>query len=246
MISVIRKDEQANGQFNDGAILEKRPVFYQSENTFPYSNIFYWAHAWTDKGSTIGLHPHQGFEILSFVLDGEIEHYDTKNKTWKKLKAGDVQIIRAGNGISHAEKLLPNSSIFQIWFDPNLGKTINQPATYDDYFSESFPVVKQNGFTTKIFKGENAPIKMETENIGIKEMVVEKGEHILKLSPDKIYSVFILNGSLSIGGHPLTSEDFIKIDHTEQVSMNAGDSSKLFIIESPLKPSYTTYIQQKM
>ena len=39
-------------------------------------------------------------------------------------KEGDVQIIRAGNGISHAEEIDDNSEIFQIWFDPNLSKTL--------------------------------------------------------------------------------------------------------------------------
>jgi redox-sensitive bicupin YhaK (pirin superfamily) len=113
MITIIRREDQPDGQFNGGAVLEKRPVLYRSGKTSPYSNLFYWAHAWSEKGSAIGLHPHQGFEILSFVLTGEIEHYDTKNKTWNTLKAGDVQIIRSGNGISHAENCTPVLPFFK-------------------------------------------------------------------------------------------------------------------------------------
>lgn len=41
MIHVIRREEQVDGQFNGGAVLEKRPVVYQDERTFPYSNLFY-------------------------------------------------------------------------------------------------------------------------------------------------------------------------------------------------------------
>lgn len=103
---IIRREDQADGQFNGGAVREKKTGVLSKGANLSILKSFYWAHAWSDKGSTIGLHPHQGFEILSFVLKGEIEHYDTKNKTWLKLKAGDVQIIRSGNGISHAEKLL--------------------------------------------------------------------------------------------------------------------------------------------
>ena len=40
---------------------------------------------------------------MQFCLKGEINHYDTKQDKWIKLQRGDVQIIRAGNGISHAE-----------------------------------------------------------------------------------------------------------------------------------------------
>jgi redox-sensitive bicupin YhaK (pirin superfamily) len=243
MINVIRRDEQADGQFNGGAVLEKRPVVYQDEKTFPYSNLFYWAHAWSEAGSTIGLHPHQGFEILSFILKGEIEHYDTKNKSWMKLKTGDVQIIRSGNGISHAEKLLPHSSIFQIWFDPNLDKTLSKPATYDDYTADSFPVEKQNGMTTKTFIGNSAPIVMDTEGIVVKELMLEIGEHQLTLSPDKIYSLFLMEGTVSLDEVKLEKEDFAKINGVSSVSIQAETGSKLFIIESPLQPSYQTYIQ---
>ncbi|MGB3076508.1 MAG: pirin family protein [Chitinophagales bacterium] len=243
-IQIIRKEEQADGQFNGGAVLEKRPVFYQQANTFPYSNLFYWAHAWSEKGSTIGLHPHQGFEILSFVLTGAIEHYDTKNKTWLKLKAGDVQIIRSGNGISHAEKILPGSSLFQIWFDPDLEKAISKPATYNDYFSDTFPVVKENGFTTKIFKGENAPVQMDTEGVRIKLMDIEKGHHSMALSSKSVYSFFVVNGEVAIDSNDLKKEDFAKIENAEKITINTGGNTSLFIIESPAKPSYTTYVER--
>lgn len=242
---IIRRDQQADGQFNGGAVLEKRPVFYQQAQTFPYSNLFYWAHAWSEKGSTIGLHPHQGFEILSFVLKGEIEHYDTKNKTWLKLKAGDVQIIRSGNGISHAEKLLPDSAIFQVWFDPNLEKSITQPASYNDYFSDTFPVIVENGFTTKIFKGENAPVQMDTEGVSIKQVTIKKGNHTMKLSPESVYSIFLLDGSMELTENLLNKEDFVKVEGSGEIAIDVKEESVLFIIESPLKPSYATYIESK-
>ena len=126
-IQLIKREQQADGNFNNGEILEKKPIGFPQDGgiTKPYSNLFYWAHAWTpDKKSTIGLHPHQGFEICSFILEGSINHFDTKQDKWISLKKGDVQIIRAGNGISHAEELNEKSEIFQIWFDPNIQLSI--------------------------------------------------------------------------------------------------------------------------
>ena len=116
-IQVIKKNQQAAGQFNGGEILENKPIGFPREGGHlrPYSNLFYWSHAWSDQGSTIGLHPHQGFEILSFVLEGSIEHFDTGDNEWKTLNAGDAQIIRAGSGISHSEKLNAGAHMFQIW-----------------------------------------------------------------------------------------------------------------------------------
>ena len=127
----------------------------------PYSNLFYWAHARAVKDSTIGLHPHQGFEICSFVLQGEIRHYDTNMKEWRPLQAGGVQIIRAGNGISHSEWMGKDAEMFQIWFDPNLQKTIAQPASYDDYKATDFPINTQNGTQITTLAGVGSPFQMD-------------------------------------------------------------------------------------
>ncbi|MBX7142732.1 MAG: pirin family protein [Chitinophagales bacterium] len=240
-LEIIRKEDQVDGQFNNGAILEKRPVIYQGEKTRPYSNLFYWAHAWSEKGSTIGLHPHQGFEILSFVLRGSIEHYDTKNRNWIPLKEGSVQIIRAGNGISHAEKLNPNSSIFQIWFDPDLSKTLRLPASYNDYLPESFKATQLSGETTTLFKGEGAPIEMMTEGVVIKQMKLMPGKHVIPVTADKVISVFVIAGNLVVEGEKLADGDFFKVQEAEFLRLSSIDSGWIFIIESPVTPSYQTY-----
>ena len=140
-VDIIRKEAQVDGKFNNGEILEKKPIGFPQDGGIskPYSNIFYWAHAWTpNERSTIGLHPHKGFEICSFILSGSINHYDTKQQRWISLKKDDVQIIRSRGGISHAEELLEKSEIFQIWFDPDISRSLSQEASYDDYKPEDF------------------------------------------------------------------------------------------------------------
>ena len=154
-IRIFSRDEQADGQFNGGAILEKKPIGFPQDGgkLRPYSNLFYWAYAWSEGGSTIGEHPHKGFEIMSFVLRGEIEHYDNQFRGWKKLMAGDAQIIRAGNGITHAERMHEGSAMFQIWFDPDLSKSINKSPSYNDFTSEKFPIQMENGKALRPIKG---------------------------------------------------------------------------------------------
>ena len=151
-VEILRKESQVDGSFNNGEILEKKPIGFPQDGgvSKPYSNIFYWAHAWTpNQKSTIGLHPHQGFEICSFILSGSINHYDTKQEKWISLKKDDVQIIRSRGGISHAEELLEKSEIFQIWFDPDISKSIRKEASYDDYSSNDFVSDDSNGINKK-------------------------------------------------------------------------------------------------
>jgi len=144
---IYPRSVQPDGMFDGGAILEKKPLGFPQDGgkLKPYSNLFYWAHAWSEDGGLIEEHPHQGFEIMTFVLNGELEHYDSKQQGWNSLKAGDVQIIRAGSGISHAEKMHPGTSFFQIWFDPGLKTTLSQPATYNDYLGNAFSVKREGG-----------------------------------------------------------------------------------------------------
>ncbi|MEQ8625428.1 MAG: pirin family protein [Vicingaceae bacterium] len=245
-IQVIKKNQQARGQFNGGEILENKPIGFPREGGHlkPYSNLFYWAHAHSDNGSTIGLHPHQGFEIMSFVLKGSIEHYDTSDEEWKALNTGAAQIIRAGNGISHSEKLNPGSHMFQIWFDPNLQKTLEQPASYNDYPRDAFPVSTENGVKTIIYKGEGSPLKMDSPGVEIKLLELEEGTQKIQLDEDKTHSYYLIEGELDIEKNELEKDDFLVASEAKELTFEVKNASKLFMISNPSQLDYTTYANQ--
>ena len=247
-IEVAKKQAQADGAFNGGEILEKRPVLMSDNgNEFkPYSNLFYWAHAWTEAGSTIGEHPHQGFEILSFVLEGSIEHYDSAHQGWKKLDTGDVQIIRSGSGISHAEKLNAGAHMFQIWFDPDIRQAIGRPASYNDYKSEMFPVKDQNGIRTVTYAGNNAPVEMNSRNVVIQRLEIPEGDHQINVDSASVISVFLINGRILIEENEMNSGDFARISDTEVVRLRSFGDSEVFMIQSPADPGHATYAQMLM
>ena len=243
-VEIFNKNQQASGSFNNGEILENKPIGFPQDGgqLKPYSNLFYWAHAWTpSKKSTIGLHPHQGFEICSFVLKGNINHFDTKQNKWIPLKEGDVQIIRAGNGISHAEEIDNNSEIFQIWFDPNLSKTLKISPSYDDYKSNQFETYVSEKKLKKIIKGSSSPMKMDTENILINEYKFDSGDHKIKINPDSIHSLFVICGSLTYNDSTIEKGTFIKADDISEINFKVIESAKIFEIISPKEPSYKTY-----
>lgn len=243
-LDILHKAQQGQGEFNFGAILENKPIGFPGDGGRgkPYSNLFYWAHAWTPGGdSTIGLHPHKGFEIMSFVLRGEIEHYDTKLREWRTLRAGDAQIIRAGSGISHSEKIMAGSAIFQIWMDPNLNVTLGQPASYDDHPSEAFPLTTREGMVVKTYKGEGSPMQMVTPGVTIEELRILKGTQSISIVKGEVISAYVLSGSLSLDGKTLEVDDFFTASNAESLTMDALEDSKLFVIRSPMEPGYPTY-----
>ncbi len=244
MIEIIKKSEQGYGAFNGGEIVENKPIGFPQDNSKlrPYSNLFYWAHAKAVTDSTIGLHPHKGFEICSFVLKGEIKHYDTQMREWRPLSAGDAQIIRAGNGISHSEFMGKGSEMFQIWFDPNLSKTLRQPASYDDYVADRFPTESLDHVRITNIVGQSSPFVMDTPGIAVQRIEISSGgTHHLALKSGQMASIYILDGEALIGGQLANTSDFVRLGQSTNVEVQTLAGAEIFMIVSDEQPDYQTY-----
>jgi len=245
MIRIISKENQAKGNFNNGEILENKPIgFPQDGGTVkPYSNLFYWAHAWTPgKKSKIGLHPHKGFEICSFILKGNINHYDNKLDDWITLNEGDVQIIRSGSGISHAEEIDENSEIFQIWFIPDLSLSLYENASYNDYKKDEFPVKSNQNFTKKIIKGNKSPLSMNSEKIEINQYEINTDKIEISTSSNFTHSFFIIDGKISLENQKMEKSDFAILNNSNKIMIESSSNSIVFEIKSPSIPTYNVNI----
>ena len=247
-IQIIPKSRQGYGAFNGGEIIENKPIGFPQDGgeAKPYSNLFYWAYAKALKDSTIGLHPHQGFEIMTFVLNGTIRHFDTKLNAWEPLKKGDAQIIRAGNGISHAEHMDKDAVMFQIWVDPNLNETLGKKASYNNYQSEDFPVSKEENLSIKSYAGNNAPLTMDAPGLEILEWTFENS-FSKKLNPEKIYSIYVMEGDVEIDENKVEQDSFVILKDVEKIEVVGN--GKFFVIASDKKLNYKTYnemMQERM
>lgn len=237
-INIIPKEDQAYGAFNGGEIVENKPIGFPREGgpTKPYSSLFYWANAIAKVDSTIGLHPHEGFEIMSFVIEGSIRHYDTQLKDWKELNVGDAQIIRAGNGISHAEHMNKDSRMFQIWVDPDLSKTMQQKASYDDYKAVDFPITTEGDLTRLHYAGDKGIMRLDTANVEIEKWTLDG--HIDINNQDHIYSIYVLSGEVTVDEKSASKDDFIII---EGESVNLKGTCELFVMRSGKELAYESY-----
>ncbi|TVR74570.1 MAG: hypothetical protein EA408_02350 [Marinilabiliales bacterium] len=242
-IMTYRREEQSAGMHGNLDLHERKPVgFYKDAGLLsPYSNIFYWSHMSSGSGADTGEHSHKGFEILSFVLNGEIEHYDNRYRGWKRLSAGDMQVIMAGNGYVHSERFLPASSVLQIWFDPDLEKTLNRPSSYSDFPSDRFPIRIEEGRSTKVYVGEGSGAVIHTPGVTISEISLAEGKHACNFPGNVFISGFILEGHLNLRGSDLGQYDFFIAKEEEKLEMNAKSDCRLFVVESPVDSGYPTY-----
>lgn len=243
-IDLMPAARQAPGEFNNGAILEKRPVIFGQPGggLHPYSNLFYWAHAWSDRGSTIGLHPHKGFEILSYVIKGTLEHYDTLLRKWIPLSEGSAQIIRSGNGVSHSEKLNAGAKMFQIWFDPDLRKSFGKKASYGDHPPGDFPKSITGGVTRTIIIGEGSPLKVDS-NIRIERIDFTNESFQQSIPENWILSWFEISGAVTLNSKSVPAGDFARVRDEKKLHIDVKESGSAFLIFTPDEPGYPTYAE---
>ncbi|WP_105610496.1 pirin family protein [Cronobacter malonaticus] len=74
-----------------------------------------------DAGQGFGTHPHKDMEILTYVLEGAVEHQDSMGNK-ERVPAGEFQIMSAGTGVRHSEynpSATERLRLYQIWIIPS-------------------------------------------------------------------------------------------------------------------------------
>lgn len=99
-------------------------------------------------------HPHRGFETVTYMLAGRMEHRDHTGNHGS-LRAGSIQWMTAGSGIIHSEMPQQEDGLmwgFQLWI--NLPATLKMsPPRYQDIAPERVPVVALSGASARVLAG---------------------------------------------------------------------------------------------
>ena len=126
----------------------------------------------------------------------------------------------------------------QIWFIPDLTKSLYENASYNDYKKNEFPIESNEYFSKKTIKGNESPFIMESEKIEINQYEINKGKVEIHTNTKFIHSFYIIDGKLSIDDNRLIKSDFAIIKDSEKIIIDSISKSKIFEIKSPSIPSY--------
>ena len=157
------------------------------------------------------------------------------------MHAGDLQVIQSGKGIQHAERLLPGSEIFQIWFDPDLQKSLQKDAVYQDYKSAAFPNEIHIGYEVQHIKENDAPVALDAKDVFIRLYSYQKGSFSFLVRDEAMCALFVLDGELKIAGQECRKGDYILVESTDLVDLEIYADTRLFAIELPVDPGYPLY-----
>jgi hypothetical protein len=96
-------------------------------------------------------HPHAGIEVVSYLLEGGVEHRDSAG-FHDTLGAGDAQFIRAGRGILHAEQPLGGRHGLQLWTSLPAAQKFVEP-TYESFRAADIPRIELPGASVNVIAG---------------------------------------------------------------------------------------------
>jgi redox-sensitive bicupin YhaK (pirin superfamily) len=175
-------------------------------------------------------HPHEEMEIVSIVLDGEMEHQDTMgNKTI--IRKNDVQRMTAGTGLQHSEWNYGETPVkfMQIWILPD--KTGLQPS-YDQ--KSSSPEQWQNNLY--LLASENGSKDVVSLNTDAKlyRSILHKGKTIsFQTGKDRNLFIYIIEGNIKLNGHSLNTRDQARISKEDSLQLTTDECADFVLVDIP-------------
>jgi redox-sensitive bicupin YhaK (pirin superfamily) len=253
-IVVYPPDQQGIGAFDGGKITEQKPIGFPGEGSAVkrVGPLFYWAWFYAKEEGFIPAHPHQAFEIMTYVIQGKAEHGDSLG-TKSVVGTGGAQVMQTGSGVYHEERFIgPDMEGFQIWFEPYLNEALKRKPTYNQYEDEAFSVSNRKGYEIKTVIGKASPV----------QLVADVRMWDIQVKPGNVYKHTIPAGyslaTLAIRGDGIwqyekddfvraqfQQKDFIVLDaESETEAVLQADKNyelRMILIEVPTQTDYPLY-----
>lgn len=182
--------------------------------------------------SGFGTHPHDNMEIITIILDGQLQHKDSMGNG-SVIKKDEVQVMSAGSGVTHSEfnpSKTEKVSLLQIWIYP---KEENIKPRYDQ---KSFPREERKNKLTTVASGynENGSLYIH-QNAEIKLGYFDKGNKVVyKIRKGNGVYLFVIDGHLRTGDEELFRRDAIGIYDTNEFEIDVLENSEFVLLEVPM------------
>ncbi len=176
-----------------------------------------------------GAHPHQEMEIITYVREGAITHQDNLGNEGR-TEAGDVQVMHAGTGITHAEynKEATPTRIFQIWITPN------KHGVKPGWGARSFP--KQRTDTLIVLadgrEGADGTALPLYADGAVLAGTIREGQTIRQsLGKGRAAYLVAATGNVTVNGVPAATRDGVTIIGETEIEITAGADAEIVLVD---------------
>ena len=203
---------------------------YYNRDRMHWGNLRVWNDDTIAAKSGFPPHPHRDMEIITYVRSGAITHRDSLGNQGRTA-AGDVQVMSAGTGITHAEYNLEDeaTTLFQIWIQPT--RSGEQPG----WGARAFPKGDRSGQLVVLASGyaedgDALPIRTDARVAGATLRAGETVEYAL--GRDRRAYLVPTSGAVEIEGVRVNARDGAAIRDTETVTVKALEDSELVLVDA--------------
>ena len=175
-------------------------------------------------------HPHRDMEIVTFVRSGAITHRDSLGHEGRTA-AGDVQVMSAGTGITHAEMNREDeaTTLFQIWIIPD--RQGEQPG----WGQREFPKATREGGFEVLASGDAEaddalPIRTDAK---VAAATLAKGQSaVWNTSGDRHQYLVAPKGRVTVNGREAQPRDGIAVTGESEIVVEALDDAEIVLVDA--------------
>lgn len=180
-------------------------------------------------GQGFGAHPHHHMEIVTYVLQGTLEHQDNTGAR-AQLQTGEIQVMHAGTGIVHSEYNASQTDLLhllQIWLLPNT-KAV-QPGHAQKSFAD------QIGATRIVSPdGQDGSLKIHQDaSIWQLKFDGETRDVQHALNRDRTYYLHVATGELTLNGTRMQAGDGATLENETLAHVQADGPTQALLFDLP-------------
>jgi len=179
-------------------------------------------------GQGFATHSHRDMEIVTFVLEGALEHKDNMNNT-SVIRPGEIQRMTAGTGVTHSEFNHSNEKLLhllQIWLLPS--KSSLKPS-YEQRMIE--PAVASRLTLIASPDGAKNAVKIHQDAYIFHGFCQKNAELAHTLSPGRAAWIQVTEGSIRIGESQLSEGDGAAIEDESSIQITAQTQGHFLLFD---------------
>ncbi len=180
-------------------------------------------------GGGFPTHPHRDMEIVTYVLEGALQHRDSMGNG-SVIRPGDVQYMSAGTGVTHSEFNASETQtvhLYQIWMFPD--RKGHQPTYGQKHFAEADKRGKLRLVVSPDGREGSVQIRQDNELYAALLAPGETAKHELK--PGRHAYVQVARGAVTLNGEALETGDGAAISEEQSVELVGVQDAEVLVFD---------------